>query len=60
MNPMQILVFLLFVFPAWLVREAYAFLSKYIPEKHWWWQTVYILFFLFIIAAIMLWARGYR
>lgn len=60
MNPFQVIIFLVFVLPAFMIKEGYKMFKKGMNEKNWWWKIPYALFVLLVIILIVLLIKGYR
>lgn len=63
MNPIQIVIYLIFVLPVMMVKTAWKMLTKKMTKeekKEWLWRIPYVLIGMLVILIIILWAGGYQ
>jgi len=63
MSIFHTILFLIFVLPVVMIKEAWKMLTKNMTKedkKRWLWRIPYILLGILVILAIVLWMKGYR
>jgi len=60
MNPFQIILFMLFILPALLFKEAYRMITGFIKKHNLWNELLYFIIFILVVLFIVLWMKGYR
>ncbi|MES2023813.1 MAG: hypothetical protein V4439_03960 [Patescibacteria group bacterium] len=54
------LYFVMVVLPVFIVTDGYEKFEKHMDKKNWWWNIPYVLVFILIILAVILYFMGYR
>ncbi|MBP7006622.1 MAG: hypothetical protein KBB16_00965 [Candidatus Pacebacteria bacterium] len=60
MNPLQIVIFMLFILPALIIKESYRMVVKFIKKHNLWNELLYFIIFILIVLFVVLWMKGYR
>jgi membrane-bound metal-dependent hydrolase YbcI (DUF457 family) len=60
MNPFQVVIFMLFVLPAFMFKEGYKMFSRAMGENDRWSKFLYALLVLLLLIVAILYFKGYR
>jgi hypothetical protein len=63
MNPLQTIIFLIFVLPFMVLKKGWKMLTKNITKdsrNKWLWRIPSFLLIILSVLAIILWLKGYR
>jgi hypothetical protein len=62
MNPLQAIIFLIFVLPTMMLKKGWKMLTKNMTKddrKRWLWRIPSFLIIILSIFAVILWLKGY-